>query len=154
VYPYLPSLFSIYLILISPVAGLYLDNLVNQLPSNRWSAEQKDFIKNVAKDWASRSGFLNAVLAALVSVFVVFASHPGPAIVAALLFIVITVPIGIWIVSHTIIGELIKSKERTVLRWKIDKSAASLCRMFLILMNIGLLILVYLSQSWSATAAT
>jgi hypothetical protein len=150
-YPYLPSLFSIYLLLISPVAGLYLKNLVNQLPSDRWSAEQKDFIKTVAQDWASRSGFLNAVLAALVSVFVIFASYPSTAVVAALLFITITVPIGIWIVSHTTIGELIKSRERTILSRTFNKSTAFLCSIFLILMNICLLVLVYLSQSWSTT---
>ncbi len=151
-YPYLPSLFSIYLLLMSPVAGLYLKNLVNQLPSRRWDPEQKDFIKNASEDWANRLEFFNVVLAALVSVFAVFASYPRAAVVAALLFITVTVPIGIWIVSHTTIGELVKVRERTIFRWKLDKSAAFVCRVFLIALNIFLLVLVYLSQSWSTAA--
>ena len=148
-YPYLPSIFSIYLLLISPVLGLYLSGLVDKLSSTTWSPPQKALIRNVARDWAARSGFLNAVLAALVSVFVTFQKYPEPAVVAALLFIVVAVPIGIWIVSHTTIGELVK-KPTTILRWEIGMSPAAVCRVVLIVMNVVLLILVYVSQSWSA----
>lgn len=144
-------MFSIYLLVISPIAGLYLSGLVDQLSSTTWNIHQKAFIKNVARDWATRVGFLNAVVAALVSVFVTFQKYPGPAVVAALLFIVIAVPIGLWIVSHTTIGALVK-KPTKIFWWELNKSPALLCRIILIIMNVILLILVYISQSWSAAA--
>jgi hypothetical protein len=124
--------------------------MVDQLEG---TVSQKKLIKNVAADWGTRSGFLNAVVAALVSVFVTFAGYPRAATVAALSFIVVAVPVGVWIVSHTTIGDLVKPRTenpRTIFGWEVNRTAASLCRIILIALNIALLILIYISRRWSA----
>jgi hypothetical protein len=151
-YPYLPSLFSIYVLLIAPVVRWYLKGLVDQLDGETWNPPMKDFLRNAAEDWETRSGFLNATVAALVSVFVTFAQYVQYAVVAALLFIAITIPVGIWILSHTTIGDLVKkpTKPVSIRGREVNKSADTICRFILIAMNVILLVLVYISESWSA----
>ena len=156
--PYLPLIASIYLILIAPIAAMYLDRMVEQLDPEQWVENQKKLIKNIAKDWATRIGFINAVVAAFISLFVIFEKKPGLAIGSAILFVAVTLPIGLWIVSHTTIGALMKPRREGVTlkipfieqSWELpktkNKTPAQLCDVVLIVMNLVLIGLTWYSR--------
>jgi hypothetical protein len=163
-YPYLPSLFSIYLILISDVAAGYLKSLVDDLANSAdLSAEsegpakrqqRRDLIQNVAWDWSTRLGFINSMIAAIISALAVFANAPQYydwAITTTLLFLIaIFTPMLYFVLSYRAGGLVVTKlklfgKERKLFgRWEI--TPARLCDIILIGVNIMLMSAIFLSQ--------
>ena len=121
VYEYLPSVFSIFLALISGLISGWLRNLVDDIDDSILSSNadkrerQRKLIEWMVLDWATRIGFINSVLAAGVSWFVLFSAAQNPSlglieVITGLLLLMVFV-IGLFRILQTPAPYLVASTE-------------------------------------------
>jgi hypothetical protein len=99
-------------------------------------------IQSVALDWETRINFFNSIIAAIASIFVIYSNSSWAAVPAALAVTVVAVladfgvfaSIWLWISSHKI-GDLAATK-----KWGVSREWV--CKVVLVLVNIGLLLLI------------
>lgn len=142
-YEYLPSIISIYLVLISNLSSEYLRTLVNHtIVSDPSLDDSRELITNIALDWADRLGFINFIGVTFISVFSIYANTKSyPLAVGTFIVLwVIFIPVLLWIISHPA-GDLHGTRLR---RYNIKP--ADMCSIILVLMNIILIIAIFISQ--------
>lgn len=141
-FAYLPPIISIFLIVISPASDKYLRNLVKHFETEKKEiAENREVIANVALDWASRIGFINSMLVALVSCFSIFATTESYPWAVGTFFVLLVVFVWtlFWILSHGP-GDLTTTSKHFGL---LD---STLCSIILTLVYIALIVMIAISQ--------
>ena|SRR5437588_9082769 len=143
---YAPNAFSIYLSLTGGAAGGYIERTIK-----RWIAAGEDdgqgnitlsplkghetIIANVARDWATRYGFVSASLGAIISVLVICSKpvrYDAAAVGIILLLIIFSVML--WNVFKLDPDELV-----TLTDWWFGWTPATWCKIILVLVNVVLM---------------
>lgn len=142
-FKFLPPLFSIYLLFISGLTKNYLKRSIAKFLRDKEGVKEKtSLIQNLALDWAARSGFINAMAAAIISPFSIYSDvrSYGWLTLTAVLFFVIFLPMFIFIFSQEP-DEMVAGQ----VRWA-KMSPAKLCKFILFFVNLCLLAAILISQ--------
>ncbi len=143
-YPYLPSIISIYLLAISNLAGLSLKDWLSDVDVGTGLApgpsERRAHIQNIALDWSTRVTFYNAIGMALVSVVSLYAESRNYVLATGImLFIVLVIllPIILWFNYHRP-GELVAIKFN-----RINMMHGTLPKLILIGINLIIMLAIF-----------
>jgi hypothetical protein len=127
----------------SEIAGLApsTSTSVNKLINSFWISKTP-LIQNIALDWSARLNFFNSMFTAVFSVVSIYSKTKNfdYTVIAIVILVAILAPIMWWIFSMDV-DELVSRK---IPRLKV--TPATLCRIILILVNVGLIIAIYYSQ--------
>lgn len=156
-YDYLPSIFSIFLILISSLSSGYLQTLVDGMgnsdildENSEKREKQLKLLRYTALDWATRIGFINSVLAAGVSWFVLFSAAQNPSlgvieIVTGALLLMVFV-IGLFLILRTPAPYLIAYMSTQLGKWPVPVSPTWLLDFALVGVNLVLVAGIFFDQ--------
>jgi hypothetical protein len=141
---YIPSAFSIYLILISGVASNYLRASIREYVKNKSNIKPYlEFLYVVAEDWAERLGFINSMILSFISVLSAFAESQSYlwAGVALVVLVFIFTPTFFWVFSHQP-SKLVGTKFPP----PFAITHAQLCQIVLIVVNLAIMGAIFLNQ--------
>jgi hypothetical protein len=145
-FAFFPPLFSIYLLFISGLIRGYLRGQVRRAADRGAVTGHEDFVRNVASGWATQLGFINAMLASLVSTISVWSasrSFEGVTLTIILLLLIFA-PMLWYIFSHE--PDQIESIK---FGWRGKFTPAKVCKIVLLLVNVGLVGAIATSQQLS-----
>jgi hypothetical protein len=145
-FAFFPPLFSIYLLFISGLIRGYLRGQVRRAADRGAVTGHEDFVRNVASGWATQPGFINAMLASLVSTISVWSasrSFEGVTLTIILLLLIFA-PMLWYIFSHE--PDQIESIK---FGWRGKFTPAKVCKIVLLLVNVGLVGAIATSQQLS-----
>jgi hypothetical protein len=146
-YIYLPPAISIFLLINSRSADIYLKHLVRSFYSPDPAVQaSKDVIEKVALDWATRLGFFNSMFIALASSFSVYAGTQsiGLTIGTFTVILLIFIRMFYWIISHGV-GQL----ATTTNRYFFNKPDTTVCNVILLIVYILLTCEIVITQNLS-----
>lgn len=160
-YPLLPSVVSIILVVTGNYRGGYLERLTDTLRQSERLGEGRNkeeiikLIQSVASDWATRIGYFNATIALVVSYFVLFSNVDAPSleIVTFLVLLVVLVLSWFLILRHDP-GDLVAKTQTDLSKTNIPMKPATLLSVVLVLLNVGLIILILYSYPSSGQTPT
>jgi hypothetical protein len=135
-YPYLSPLFSIYLILMSYFLEGYAKSLMPDLVK-----------RNLALDWETRVGSINAMVSSLISLYSIFETSKSYGLLTgtSVALICVFVPTLFWIISNKP-GQLASQRMRL---FKISRRAA--CLIILCVVNLLLIGAIWANQQHTPT---
>jgi hypothetical protein len=151
-YSYLPSLFSLFIIFISPLLSGYLEHLIRNLGPSSWLGEgqAKDerikVVRYVALDWANRTSFVQATVAAGISWFVLAMNAPGSLLALSGVLLAAVALLGLFLMLNYDGGDLIASTETKFRRWTINKQPYKLLVFALVIINVILILSIFYTQ--------
>lgn len=130
-YPYIPPLFAIYLILISSLVSGYAKSLIAD-----------NVQRNIALDWETRIGAINAMVSSLVTLYSIFETSQSYKwlTITSIALIFIFVPTLFWIFSHKA-GQLASLRTH---RGRILHS--KMCATIIIIVNLLLIGAIFVNQ--------
>lgn len=142
-FAFLPQLLSIYLILLSPLIGGYLKAQVTRAVQRKVLTLHEDFVLSLASGWGALLGFMGAIFAALFSAMSIWSATRsfGGVVVTIVVLIAAFIPLMWYLFSQ----DLDQLKAMTIgPRMRI--TPATLCRLVLLAVNLGLIVAVAISQ--------
>jgi len=146
-YVYLPPGISIFLLITSRSADIYLKHLVRSLnPPDPQVQHSKPVIEGVALDWATRLGFFNSMFVALASSFSVYAGTEsiGLTIGTFTVILLIFIRMFYWINSFSV-GQLTTTTNKHF----FEKPNTTVCNVVLLIVNILLTCEIAVTQNLS-----
>jgi len=142
-FKFLPPLFSIYLLLISGLPKSYLKKRIKDFLWNKDGLREKtELIQNLALDWAARVGFINAMVAAIISPFSIYSETRSYG------WLTITLLPSFAIFFCMIWFIFRQEPDQMVAGWvrRAKMSPANFCKLILLIVNFGLLAATLISQ--------
>jgi hypothetical protein len=142
-YLYIPSVISIYLILISNIFNRFLRNSVaNYIGGRRPLVDHQEFIQNVALDWSARFGFVNSIIAAIFSVIATYLQlrNYNWAVLTFIPFVLLFIPMFVWLLRLNP-GDLVAIRSRF-----LNLTHDTLCSIILFVVNLILIGAIYVSS--------
>jgi hypothetical protein len=150
IFLYIPSIFSIYLILITGITSNYLRVTVQGYVKGKTFEKHGPLIIAVAEDWAERLGFVNSAISLFISM-VVLSLNDTQNYVTVLLIVMVAAftPMCFWVFTYPP-SRLVTTKFPP----PISITYATACRFVLIAMNLVVMAAIYLSQGIVGTTPT
>jgi hypothetical protein len=173
-YPYIPSLFAIFVVFLTPALSGYLRLILQCHPTDdkqlrELLTEDDGVIPSIILDWGERVGFLNAMIASLGSPFAIYsASHSvGWTLTTLIVLLVLYLCVFLWMLPKEA-GSMLESafplphlltrllgsvhKSRTVHKWPIGRPTISyghVIRITIVVANAILILAIYFTEKLS-----
>ena len=149
--PYLPPLLSIYLLLISGASSGYIKNRLRQFIAGDEKLQARGLtVEHLTLDWAARLGFFNSMFAAMASSLSIWSKTGDLQLAGLTVFVLLLIFIPMmWWINGLEVDELVASMSR-----KGHVKPATVCRIVLIVVNLGLILAIMFSERLSAQPRT